>query len=100
MPGDVKTGFTDARIKSESGEDVYKNTIASSVSVMEQDENRGMTAEYVAREICEIAVRKNVAPLYTIGFKYKIFALLAKFLPTRAVNAIVGKMYIKSNNKI
>ncbi len=95
MPGDVQTGFTSARKKSELGEDVYGNTIASSVGVMEKDERSGMTSRYVAEKICKIATKKSVAPLYTIGFKYKVFALLAKLLPTRLVNAIVRMLYIK-----
>ncbi len=77
MPGDVRTGFTEARVKSEKGEDVYGNVIASSVGVMENDERSGMTPRYVARKICKIAVRRNVAPLYTVGFKYKVYAMVA-----------------------
>ncbi len=95
MPGDVRTGFTAARVKSEDGETQYGNVIASSVSVMEKDEKNGMTPQYVAKKICKVAMRKNVAPLYTIGFKYKIFALLSKILPARFINAVVGALYIK-----
>ncbi len=95
MPGDVRTGFTAARVKNEAGEEAYGNVIASSVSVMEKDERNGMTPRYVAQKVCKVATRKNVAPLYTIGFKYKIFAGLSKVLPTRFINAVVKKLYIK-----
>ena len=39
--GDVKTGFTAARQKSGSGDDLYAGRIARSVAVMERDEQNG-----------------------------------------------------------
>ena len=96
MPGDVKTGFTAAREKSNSAESaVYGDTVSKSVAVMEKDEQKGMTAEYVAACVVKAALRKNPKPLYTVGFQYKIFAVLFKLLPIRIINAIVGKLYIK-----
>ena len=96
MPGDVKTGFTAAREKSGSKERaIYGETVSKSVAVMEKDEQKGMTAEYAAGCVVKAALRKNPKPLYTIGFQYKIFALLFKLLPIRVINAIVGKLYIK-----
>ena len=41
--GDVKTGFTAARQKSGSGDDLYAGRIARSVAVMERDEQNGMS---------------------------------------------------------
>lgn len=96
MPGDVKTGFTAAREKSDAVSDrVYGSTISKSVAVMEKDEQKGMTAEYVAACIVKTALRRSHKPLVTIGFQYKLFALLFKMLPIKTVNWIVGKLYIK-----
>ena len=47
MPGDVATGFTGARDKSEKGAEVYAN-ITKAVSAMEKDEQNGMRPEQMA----------------------------------------------------
>ncbi len=95
LPGDVSTGFTDSREKSSIGEDIYKGSINRSVSTMEKDEKSGMKPEKIAKLIYKIAEKKRVKPFYTAGFKYKLFILLSKILPTRLVNYIVGKIYAK-----
>ena len=95
MPGDVATGFTSARQKSAVGEDVYGGAIARSVAVMERDEKNGMPPEQIARAIYRAATEKNPKPLRTVGLQYQFFAFLFKILPTRAINFLVGKLYIK-----
>ena len=95
MPGDTKTGFTDARKKEYDGEDVYGGTIAPSVAVMEKDEQNGMSAESVAKTIVRIAKKRNVRPLYTAGLKYKCFIAVKKILGTTAVNRLIGMLYVK-----
>lgn len=95
MPGDVSTGFTSAREKSETGSDVYGNSISRSVSTMEKDEQNGIKPIKIAKKIHKIAKKRRVKPLYVAGFKYKLFVVLAKVLPTRLVNYIVGKIYAK-----
>ena len=91
MPGDVKTGFTDARQK-QTG-DVYKGAIERSVAVMEHDERSGMSPEYIASCLLKMAKKKKVSPLYTGGSKYRVFVFLKRLLPDRLVNYILGKMY-------
>lgn len=96
LPGDVKTGFTAARVKSEQGEGVYGGCIQRSVGVMERDEGKGMSPEAIARYIHKISAKKRVRPLYTPGMLYKLYALLFKLLPASAVNFLVAKIYITS----
>ena len=45
MPGDIRTGFTAAREKSQAGDDVYGGRISRSVAGMEHDEQTGMAPE-------------------------------------------------------
>lgn len=92
MPGDVATGFTDARKKNAAGQEVYQH-MQSAVAAMERDERGGMTPEHMARDLYRIATRHHVKPLYTGGALYSLFCLLNRLLPTRLVNRIVGKMY-------
>ena len=93
MPGDVKTGFTDAREKQEEDGGVYADVIKKSVATMEKDERNGMSAVRIAEAVVSLAERKRVKPLSTKGAQYKAIAVLSKLLPMSAVNRIVGILY-------
>lgn len=93
QPGDIKTGFTDARKKSEVGDEIYRGKISKSVAGMERDEQTGMSPDTAGRFIYKVATRKSVKPIYTIGLMYQFLCLLAKVLPHRTVNFIVSKLY-------
>ncbi len=93
MPGDTKTGFTDARKKEALGDDIYEGRISRSVVRMEKDERGGVSADVVGRLICRLAKKKSVAPLYTVGFSYQLCVLLIRLLPGRLSNFIIGKLY-------
>lgn len=92
MPGDVATGFTDARTKSEEGNEVYTHA-RRAVEAMEKDERNGMSPLAMARALYRVATTACPAPQYIGGFQYKIFCLLDRLLPKRLVNWIVGKLY-------
>ena len=92
MPGDVCTGVTAARSKSEAGMDVYPN-IREAVAVMEKDEASGMSPHRMARDLYAIATRRSPAPQYVGGTKYKLFCFLDRILPKRFVNWVVGQQY-------
>jgi NAD(P)-dependent dehydrogenase (short-subunit alcohol dehydrogenase family) len=94
MPGDVKTGFTDARVK-DHGADIYGACVDASVAVMEHDEHGGMAPEVIAKKIVKLAESKNPKPLSTVGLQYKVFCFLGKVLPIRLQSFLVGKIYIK-----
>ncbi len=92
MPGDVKTGFTAARKKELEGKDIYKS-LEKSVAGMEHDEQNGMPPEALAKRAYSISLKKHPKPLYSCGLMYMFFCVLAKILPCRLVNFILGKMY-------
>jgi short-subunit dehydrogenase len=93
MPGDTGTGFTAARIKRETGDDVYGGRIARSVAVMERDERGGMSPEAVGSAVARAAMERRGTAVRSVGFKYKTFAVLAKILPVSVVNWILGLLY-------
>lgn len=95
QPGDIRTGFTDARKKSADGDEVYGGRISRSVAGMERDERGGMSPEFAGRYIAKLALKKHVKPIYTVGFGYKCLSLLCKFLPCRLRNWIVGLLYAR-----
>ncbi|WP_026488115.1 SDR family NAD(P)-dependent oxidoreductase [Butyrivibrio sp. XBB1001] len=100
MPGDASTGFTDARIKHndcdiETTDSAalypgYGNAIAS----IEKDERNGVSPEQVANVIVCAACKKNPAPLYVVGIKYRFFISLYNILPKRIAIWLVGKYYL------
>ena len=95
QPGDIRTGFTEARSKSAAGDDVYGGRISKSVTGMEKDEQNGMSPEAAGRYIAKIALKKAVKPIYTLGFGYKCLSVLCKILPCSLRNWIVGLLYAR-----
>lgn len=93
QPGDIRTGFTDARKKSALGDDVYGGRISKSVAGMERDEENGMSPEFAGKYIAKLCLKKRVKPIYTVGFGYKCLSLLCKLLPCGLRNRIVGLLY-------
>jgi NAD(P)-dependent dehydrogenase (short-subunit alcohol dehydrogenase family) len=93
LPWDVRTGFTEARVKNNNGSEKYGKTIENSVAAMEKDEENGISPEDMAAYIYKVAVRKHVKLFNVRGVKCKLFVFLSNVLPTSIVNYIVGKMY-------
>ena len=92
MPGDVCTGFTDARAKSPVGEEVYRQA-GKAVANMERDERAGMQPDQMAKLFWHIATCHSPRPQYVGGFLYRVFCLLERILPKRLVNWIEYKLY-------
>ncbi len=95
MPGDIRTGFTDARAKSEAGDEVYGGRIGRSVAVMEKDERGGMAPEVAGGFLAKMALAQRSKPLVALGFSYKAVACLEKLLPKRFVNWLVYLIYAR-----
>lgn len=95
LPGDTKTGFTQAREKNPADHQSYGDRIERSIATMEKDEQNGMTPESVAKVICKVANQKHPKILNVVGIKYKFFVFLGKVLPRRFVNKILYMMYAK-----
>ncbi len=92
LPGDVKTGFTDARCKSDIGSDVYKN-MEKAVRTMERDERNGISPERMARKLFSMAEASRPSAFGTVGAVYHLFLFLNKLLPASLVYRVVGRMY-------
>ncbi|MBQ2540122.1 MAG: SDR family oxidoreductase [Paludibacteraceae bacterium] len=92
MPGDVQTGFTDARRKSSAGEEVYTGA-RKAITSMERDERSGMSPMQMARLFYHIATCLSPRPQYVGGLSYRVLCLLERILPKRFVNWIEYKVY-------
>ena len=95
QPGDIKTGFTAARAKSEVGDEIYGGRISRSVATMERDEQNGMAPERAGKMIARIATRRRAKPICTLGLSYQLLGILKRILPASFVNWLVGMIYAK-----
>ena len=95
QPGDIKTGFTKAREKSIDGDDIYGGRIGRSVARMEHDEQTGMEPSIAGRFIADVAMKKKVSPIYTIGASYSFLTFLTRFMSQKTMNKIIGSIYAK-----
>lgn len=94
LPGDTKTGFTSARLKTGVvDDDAYGTRITKSIARMEKDEQGGMSPLSVSKVIHKLIKVKNPAPMKTVGFSYKLVMFLSKILPKRTMLWIVKKIY-------
>jgi len=92
LPGDVNTTFT-ANRKKGTAEGVYADIVKRSVTVMELDEQCGMSARYVAEKIYAISKKKRLPLVRIIGRKYQLLYALSWLFPAWIVNAVTRKMY-------
>ena len=95
MPGDISTGFTDARKKITEGDDVYRGSVSRSVGTMEKDERGGMDVTKAGAFVAKAAIDRRHKPLYTIGAQYKLAVLLTKILPAAWLNRLIRVIYAK-----
>ena len=95
-PGDIHTGFTDARKKEELPADSpYSAVCDKAVSTMEHDEINGTAPWKLASEVIRRTLKRRKMPArYVPGFSYKALTFLTRLLPEAAVGAIVAKMYM------
>ena len=88
MPGDVKTGFTDARVKSNSQDE----KVEKSMSKFEKYERNGMGPEKVAKTIYKLAKSRKPKPRVSVG-SLKLLIFLQKILPVRALDFLIRLLY-------
>lgn len=88
LPGDTKTGFTDARVC--EGENARAK---KSVEKMAKDERHGKSPDVVAKVIYKCCKKKNPPLRVTVGASYKLLVFLQRILPVRLVNFIIRKIY-------
>ena len=92
-PGDIQTGFTDARVKNMQTNDAYGDFVKSKTEQMEKSERKGMQPIAVAKHVYRVCARKNPPLISTVGFGYKCVSGLLKIVPVRWSNYLVYKLY-------
>ncbi|MDE6691336.1 MAG: SDR family NAD(P)-dependent oxidoreductase [Clostridia bacterium] len=88
LPGDTRTGFTDARVC--EGESAAARR---SIEKMSHDEQHGKSPESVAKVIYRAAEKKHPPLRVAVGFVSKLEIFLSRFLSVKCLNSILYKMY-------
>ena len=92
LPGNVNTGFGTARHINPAGSEVYPN-MHTAIGQMEQEEDKGMTPETVARKVVKACLKRKPRLYYTSDFISDLECLGRRLLPTWLATKVVGKMY-------
>ena len=96
-PGDVKTGFTAARIYAPRCKNSdYMDPMGRAVGQMIRDETNGMPPEDVARLIAKIIAAKNPPVRRITKFPYQVMVFLKRLLPAALVEKVLTMMYVKA----
>ena len=92
LPGNVNTGFGDARRTDLAGSDVYPNMQAA-IEQMEQEEKEGLSSEAVAKKVVKACMKKCPSLFYTSDWLSDLECLGNRLLPTWLATKVVGMMY-------
>ena len=94
LPGDVSTGFTAQRehLEQLNVSSAYAGANRS-ISRMEQDEQKGRSASWVASKVLKICKKKHPPICFVPGMTYRLLYYLQKFLPQRLTDYLIRKLY-------
>jgi len=99
-PGDFRTNFTANRkpAKSVVSNSDYESQSSKTLSIIENDENKGLPPEFLAKKIAGILGKKNPCNQYVVAtLEQKFAVLLKKILPVSLFSSILSSHYgIKS----
>lgn len=96
LPGDTKTGFTQARVIENSGaSEEQKKDIEKSLAKIAKDEEKGMSPNKVANLVSKVLNKKNPPLRATVGVSYKVLVFLQRIVSTKFLNFIIRKLYCK-----
>lgn len=96
LPGDTKTGFTNARTftqKSTSPSSPYIVQMKRSVSKMEYSEQNGTEASLVAKVVTQQVTKSHMNEIVVPGAQYKLIYRLLKIAPVKFRLWLTKKVY-------
>lgn len=94
-PGDVRTPFTEHRIKEVTVNDRYGAASERSAKSIDARQSKRMPVGKVAKKIVKI-IDKGKKPQYIIGAKYKLLYFVERIFPKSVILAATNKMFNKN----
>ena len=95
-PGDIRTNFTDNRIKNYETNERYGKAVELSTKPTEKTEKRRMKSEYAVSAMMKIIEKKKFKPQYIIGKQYHIFYAFKRLVTTKFLNSCITKIFYKT----
>lgn len=95
-PGDVRTNFSENRVKIYDTNERYGKSIDLSTRPTEKTEKRRMSPEYAVSKILKVCEKEKLKPRYIIGKQYHFFNFARKILPKSAMVKILNKIFFKT----
>lgn len=95
-PGDIRTNFTENRIKKYDTNERYGKAIELSTKPTEKTEKRRMSPEYAVNKIMKIIEKRKFKPQYIIGNQYHIFYAFKRLTTTKFLNNCINKIFYKT----
>lgn len=95
-PGDVKTGFTAARVlaaAAQGGESPYHARTRRAVEVMAKSEQAGPGPEIVAGAVTRVLAQRNPPVRVVVGTTYKVLTFVRRFVPDKVLHSLLTRMY-------
>ena len=96
LPGDVSTGFTSARKKTEAArreDSPYRERMEKNLAKIEKDELGGMAPSVIANAIFRQLRRRHMAVRVIPRIDYKAVGFLVRVLPAKWVLSILNLIY-------
>ena len=93
LPGDVATGFTQARKNISPEGTPYDSAVANNLSKIEKDELGGMKPEVIGKAILKQLKKKKMAVRVIPRIDYKAVGLLTRILPESWKLALINALY-------
>lgn len=94
-PGDTKTEFTKNRKTYNPEGNPYFDVCNEAIKIIAHDEQHGKAPITVAQEVMKVIGKKNPPVRVAVGFYYKFVCFLTKVLPSKFVDYLLGKIYLK-----
>lgn len=91
-PGDIRTNFTQNRLKSHKTNIRYGDRVQNAADRVDGREHKRMKLSVCGKKIYKIC-RNGRRALYVIGAKYKAFMLFGKFLPTGVMLGATNRFF-------
>ncbi len=98
-PGDVKTNFSENRVKVYETNERYGSSIELSTKPTPKTENRRMSTEYAVKKLVQICEKKHLKPRYIIGKQYKVFNFCRRIFSTNILNYFLTKIFYKKEKQ-
>jgi len=93
LPGDIRTGFTDARKSILDGDEFYEGRITAGMEKQAKYEREGADPSIAGEKIAKICLRKRIRGIYTVDAVSAVEYALIKILPHDLSNKAIGKLY-------